>query len=169
MALQLAQEPIAPGVVYTHAPSVPADQMAPPSPLSKSARAKQRHADAALRRAAGMAWKDPKLSTGESKKAAPVFAALRDPQGLAGAFVAHAEARCAHAHHAHHAGVQCSQNFSKARDEYAQAVALYRMLASSPELYDWPRQKRFHEAMAEMNRTKHLLSSHDASVSIHLW
>eukprot|EP00966_Prymnesium_polylepis_P111806 2586385-Prymnesium_polylepis.1 len=61
-------EPVAPGVVYTHAPARRAVD-APPPPPSHAAR--KRQADARLRRAVRTAWADPALARGDCTKVAP--------------------------------------------------------------------------------------------------
>ena len=85
-------EPVAPGVVYTHAPARRAVDMPPPPP---SFAARKRQADARLRRAVRAAWADPALARGDCTKVAPKFAELRDVQGMANTLIAHAEGETA--------------------------------------------------------------------------
>ena len=84
------------------------------------------------------------------------YAALSDAQGMANAFVAHAEARCADAYYAGHTGDLTLPACERARAEYTHAAALFGALLKQPDRYDLPRQKMVHTAMGQLYSRKGL-------------
>eukprot|EP00965_Chrysotila_dentata_P212670 6187171-Pleurochrysis_carterae.AAC.3 len=82
--------PPAPGVFYC-------DEGAPPprmsAALNRADHRRLRHADVRLRRALQTAWVDPETAQGDLCAATAIYAELQDPQGMAHAYVAHADAR----------------------------------------------------------------------------
>jgi hypothetical protein len=84
-------------VEYTYSPLPKSGPTVPPK--GSSGRKKQRWADARLRRAFRDAWCDPERARKDLLAAGNAYADLRDPQGMAHAFIAHAETRLADSHH----------------------------------------------------------------------
>ena len=128
----------------------------PPRPmgLTRAGKNKQRQADARLRRALVDAWCDPERARKDLLAAGSAYASLRDAQGLANAFVAHAQTRLADAHLADW-GEQLSLPASNlAREEYAQAHTLYSTLLDNvPKHYSKERQCGVH-AVARFQRMR---------------
>ena len=128
-------------VDYTHKPSVPP----PPRKLTKVGLTKQRRADARLRRAMVDAWCDPERARKDLLAAGSAYADLRDAQGLANAFVTHAQTRLADAHLAERGSQLSLPATSMAHEEYAQAHTLYTtLLEDVPRHYSKERQRSVH-------------------------
>jgi hypothetical protein len=130
-----------PFVEYTHKP----DEPPLPRKLTKAGLSKQRRADARLRRAMVDAWCDPARARKDLLAAGSAYADLRDAQGLANAFVAHAQTRIADAHLAEWDSQLSLPASNMAREEYAQAHKLFSaLLDDMPRHYSAPRQHPVH-------------------------
>lgn len=151
MAVRLVR-PTEPGTYYTYAPvPVVVDQ-----PMDR-ARARALHqADVRLRRAVRAAWTDPSLARQDCLAVGAQYAALQDAQGMANAFIAHAEAQCADACYAglarldkHGKPTFGAQSHSRAKEEYLHATSLYSALEERriPNGYSYPRQSPTHTAL----------------------
>ena len=132
-----------PPVEYTGRPlSAPA-----PPVLTRAAEKKQRWADARVRRALVDAWFDPTRARRDLHAAGAADADLRDAQGLANAFMAHAQTRLADAHLADWGQMLSLPASNMAREEYAHAHALYSsLLETRPAWYSPSRQQSIHVA-----------------------
>ena len=130
-----------PFVEYTHKPAEPPQ----PRKLTKVGLNKQRRADARLRRAMVDAWCDPSRARKDLLAAGSAYADLQDAQGLANAFVAHAQTRVADAHLAEWDRQLSLPASNMAREEYAQAHKLFStLLDDMPRHYAAPRQVPVH-------------------------
>ena len=130
-----------PFVQYTHKPIEPP----PPRTLTRAGVNKQRRADARLRRAMVDVWCDPARARKDLLAAGSAYADLRDAQGLANAFVAHAQTRVADAHLAEWDRQLTLPASNMAREEYAQAHKLFSaLLDGMPRHYSAPRQVPVH-------------------------
>lgn len=134
---------LTPHVEYTGRPLFP-----PPAPqLSKAGKNKRRGADVRLRRALIDGWCDPERAQRDLLAAGTAYADLRDAQGLANAFVAHAQTRLAKSHLAEWDAQLSLPASNMAREEYAHAHVLYSsLLETSPAHYSSARQKAVHKA-----------------------
>ena len=132
-----------PHVEYTGKPLQP-----PPAPsLTKAGQHKRRVADAKLRRALIDAWCDPERAQKDLHAAGNMYADLCDAQGMANAFMAHAQTRLASAHLAGWGEQLSLQASNMAREEYAHAHQLYSsLLDTRPTFYSDARQKSVHKA-----------------------
>ena len=132
---------LTPAVEYTGRPLEP-----PATPqLSRAATRKKRAADARLRRALVDAWCDPARAQRDLLAAGAAYASLRDAQGMANAYMAHAQTRLADAHLADWSEQLSLPASNMAHEEYLQAHKLYsRMLHLQPTMYSASRQKPIH-------------------------
>ena len=153
-----------PWVEYTNKPSEPPQ----PRRLSKVGLAKQRRADARLRRAMVDAWCDPERARKDLLAAGSTYADLHDAQGLANAFVTHAQTRLADAHLAGWDAQLSLPASNMAHEEYAQAHKLYStLLDEMPRHYGKERQRSVHTvAVGQRMRPNQLrLNADDAKLA----
>lgn len=132
-----------PPVEYTFRPAT-----MPPAPRrSKATRAHQRQADVRARRGLRDAWCDPARARKDLLAAATAYNTMKDEQGLANAFIAHAQTRLGDAHLAE-LGSQLSLHSSMlAREEYSHAHAIFTtLLNTQAKRYDTRRIGPFETA-----------------------
>ena len=121
-------------VEYTYAPAPVEGPSLPPGGPHGVAR--QRRADARLRRAYRNAWCDPERSRKDLVAAGNEYAELRDAQGMANAFIAHAETRLADAHHNGYGASLGLSAALTAREEFEYASQLFAsLLNQQPRRY----------------------------------
>lgn len=182
---------ITPSVIYTGRPLEPP----PARKLTKAGELKQRMADARVRRALVDAWRDPSrarkvrvtasvpqdavavphgknharvMSWQDLMAAGTMYADLRDAQGLANAFVAHAQTRLADAYLAEWDEQLSVPASNMAREEYAHAHVLYSSLLDvDATMYSAKRQVSVHAvAVGQEGRPVPLtLKAEDARVA----
>ena len=122
--------------------------LAPPPPpkLTRAALRKRRQADARMRRALVDAWSDPLRAQRDLLAAGIAYADMGDTQGLANAFMAHAQTRLSNAHLAGWDQQLSLPASNMAREEYARAHVLYsELLETRPTGYSAQRQKPVHQ------------------------
>ena len=130
-------------VEYTYLPAAP-----PPPPVaSRWTKTKRRQADARVRRALRDAWCDPARARKDCFAAGAVYADLQDGQGMAMAFIAHAQTRLGDANLSELAPHLGTTAAGLAREEYSHAHAIYTsLLHSRPTRYDVSRHMPFERA-----------------------
>lgn len=125
-------------VEYTHAPMPKEGPTVPPAgTLGKK---QQRWADARLRRAYRDAWCDPERARKDLLAAGNAYANLRDPQGMANSFIAHAETRLADSVHTGYGPSLGLSAVLQAREEFQYAGhILTSVLHEQATRYSTPR------------------------------
>jgi hypothetical protein len=138
----------APAVEYTFRPS----EWMPQAPQrSRADLTRQHRADVRVRRALRDAWCDPARARKDLVAAATIYDSLKDEQGLASAFIAHAQTRLGDANLAMSFAKVRSEvtipSSSLAREEYSHAHAIFTsLLNTQTKRYDVRRLGSFEEA-----------------------
>lgn len=132
-----------PWVEYTyHPPALPT----PRSPTRKEL-THMRQADVRVARALRDAWCDPARARTDLLAAGATYASVGDTQGLANAFIAHAQTRLSDAHLAEHESRLNISTYALAREEYQSAHAIFTsLLHTEPARYQVRRLDRFQKA-----------------------
>lgn len=152
-------------VEYSYLPLSP-----PPAPLPQSRKTltKRRQADVRVRRALRDAWCDPSRARKDLLDAGAKFAEIEDGQGLAMAFIAHAQTRLGDSNLAGFAPHLCLSAVNLAREEYSHAHAICTsLLYTRPTTYDGSRHYPFEKAATKqrMRPTPLVMGAEDAKAA----